>query len=145
MMPIRANIVGPSDVATRIKASIAASHSAALGSRVMYRPASSSVTSWRPRGKEIDSSKRRCQPRSAKVVDGIAQALHGEFDILRLQLAPVLDFGLVALFREALQVFRGKPPGGRALLGELLADERVLKHALLKRDQSVRAIRKTAT
>jgi len=30
MTPIRANIVGPPDVATRIKASIAACHSAAL-------------------------------------------------------------------------------------------------------------------
>jgi hypothetical protein len=39
MMPMRANIVGPPDVATRIKASIAACHSAALcsalGSLVM--------------------------------------------------------------------------------------------------------------
>jgi hypothetical protein len=42
MMPIRANIVGLPDVAARIKASIAACHSAvvcsALGSRVMYLP-----------------------------------------------------------------------------------------------------------
>src|SRR5881275_2674462 len=40
MTPIRANIVGPPDVATRIKASIAACHSAAwcsaFGSLVMY-------------------------------------------------------------------------------------------------------------
>src|SRR6266446_10964800 len=54
MIPMRANIVGPPDVATRIKASIAACHSWAscstLESRVMYLPASSSVTSWRPRG-----------------------------------------------------------------------------------------------
>src|SRR5437868_4357562 len=50
MTPIRANIVGPPDVATRIKASIAACHSAAawcsaFGSLVMYLPESASVTS----------------------------------------------------------------------------------------------------
>ena len=41
-----------------------------------------------------------------------------EFDILRLQVAPALDFGLVSLFREALKVFRGNT-GGRALPNEL--------------------------
>jgi hypothetical protein len=44
MMPMRAIIVGPPSVATRIKASMAACHSAAscsaFGSRVMYVPAS---------------------------------------------------------------------------------------------------------
>jgi len=68
MIPIRANIVGPPDVATRIKASIAACHSAvscsAFGSFVMYVPASSRVTRWRPRGSGIGSSKRRFQPRA---------------------------------------------------------------------------------
>ena len=56
MTPMRANIVGPPSVATRIKASIAACHSAArvlrfrqLGNVV---PASCSVTSWRRRGNE---------------------------------------------------------------------------------------------
>src|SRR5437660_12251731 len=99
MTPIRANIVGPPDVATRIKASIAACHSAAwcsaFGSLVMYLPGSASVTSWRPRGNGIGSSKRRFQPRSATGVDRHAQALHGDFDILRLQVAPALDLGLV--------------------------------------------------
>jgi len=42
MMPMRANIVGPPDVATRIKAPIAACHSwascSAFGSFVMYSP-----------------------------------------------------------------------------------------------------------
>jgi hypothetical protein len=60
---------GPPDVATRISASIAACHSgascSAFGSFVMYLPASSSVTSWRPRGSVIGSSKGRFQPRSA--------------------------------------------------------------------------------
>jgi hypothetical protein len=45
MMPIRANNVGPPEVATRIKAYIAACHSwascSAFGSFVMYLPASS--------------------------------------------------------------------------------------------------------
>src|SRR5258707_4159279 len=111
MMPMRENIVGPPDVATRIKASIAACHSAAscsdFGSFVMYLPASSRVTSWRPRGKGIDSSKRRCQPRSAKVVDGIAQALHGEFDIVQLKASPTFNFREVTVLREPLKVFRG--------------------------------------
>jgi hypothetical protein len=65
---MRANIVGPPDVATRIKASIAACHSgascSAFGSFVMQLPASSSVTSWRPRGSGIGSSNLRFQPRS---------------------------------------------------------------------------------
>jgi len=56
MMPIRASIVGPPDVATRIKACIAACHSgascSALGSLVMKVPASF-VTSSRPRGSGI--------------------------------------------------------------------------------------------
>jgi len=69
MTPIRANIVGPPDSATRIKASIAACHSAAscsaFGSRVMNLPASSSVTIWRPRGSGIGSSNRRGQPVSS--------------------------------------------------------------------------------
>ena len=51
--------------------------------------------SWRPRGNGIGSSKRRFQPRSATGVDRHAQALHGDFDILRLQVAPALDLGLV--------------------------------------------------
>jgi hypothetical protein len=49
--------------------SIAACHSAAscsaFGSFVMYLPASSRVTIWRPRGNGIGSSKGRFQPRSA--------------------------------------------------------------------------------
>jgi hypothetical protein len=68
MTPMRANIVGPPNVATRIKTSIAVCHSAAscsaFGSLVIWVPASSSVTSWRPRGNGIGSSNDRFQPRS---------------------------------------------------------------------------------
>ncbi len=92
----------------------------------MYLPGSASVTSWRPRGNGIGSSKRRFQPRSATGVDRHAQALHGDFDILRLQVAPALDLGLVAVFREAFEIFRSQLLGGRSLPGEFLADERVL-------------------
>jgi hypothetical protein len=66
MMPIRASIVGPPFVATRIKACIAACHSgascSAFGSFMMYLPASSSVTSSRPPGSGIGSSNGRFQP-----------------------------------------------------------------------------------
>jgi hypothetical protein len=58
---MRANIVGPPSVATRIKASIAACHSGAVcsdfGSLVIQVPTSSSVTSRRPRGHGIE-----CKP-----------------------------------------------------------------------------------
>jgi hypothetical protein len=54
-----------------------------------------------------------------------------ELDILRLQMAPALDFGLVPLFWKALEVFRGQLFGGRALSGEFLADERVSCHRAL--------------
>jgi hypothetical protein len=41
-------------------------------------------------GREATESDRQTgrQPRLAKVVDGIAQALHGEFDIVRLKVSP---------------------------------------------------------
>jgi hypothetical protein len=50
--------------------------------------------------------------------------------------APALDLGLVAVLREALEIFDGQLFGGRALLRELLADERVSGHAPLKRGLS---------
>ena|SRR5713101_6382477 len=43
---------------------------------------------------------------SAGAVDRFAQPFHCELDVLRLQLAPALDLGLVALFRKALEIFR---------------------------------------
>src|SRR5258708_4320891 len=66
MTPIRANIVGPPSVATRIRASVAVCDSSAscsaLGSFVMYSAASRSVMSWRPRAGGIGSSNGRFQP-----------------------------------------------------------------------------------
>jgi hypothetical protein len=49
--------------------------------------------------------------RLAAIIDWLAQPPHGELDILGLQLAPAFDLGQVTV------------PGGRALLGEFLADE----------------------
>jgi len=51
---------------------------------------------------------RRGEPNSesAGAVDRFAQPFHCELDVLRLQLAPALDLGLVALFRKALEIFR---------------------------------------
>src|SRR5258708_39763092 len=70
----------------------------------------------------IGSSNSRFQPRSVTGLDRLPQPLHGEFDILRLQVAPALELGLVPLVREALVIFPNCLPGGRALLCELLAD-----------------------
>ncbi len=50
----------------------------------------------------------------------------GELDILRLQMAPALDFSVVPFFREALEILRGQLFGGRALSREFFADERGL-------------------
>jgi hypothetical protein len=65
-----------------------------------------------------DSSRRR-PIRSG--IDRLAQPLHGEFDVLRLQVAPALDLGLVAVLREALKVFRRKLSGSHTLPGEFFA------------------------
>jgi hypothetical protein len=54
----------------------------------------------------------------APALDWLAQPLHGEFDILRLQVASALDFGLVPVLRKAMEIFRGQLLGGRALPGE---------------------------
>ena len=43
-------------------------------------------------------------------------------------MGPALDFGLVAVFREALEILNGQLSGGVAMLGELLADVRVSGH-----------------
>src|SRR5258706_5918878 len=80
----------------------------------------------------IGSSNSRFQQRSVTGLDRLAQPLHREFDALRLQMAPALDFGLVPLLWKALEIFRGQLPGGRALPGEFLADERVLGHDTIK-------------
>jgi hypothetical protein len=59
-------------------------------------------------------------------LDRLPQPLHGEFDILRLQLAPAFYLSPLAVLREALQVFRDQPSGCRALLGVFLVDVRSL-------------------
>jgi hypothetical protein len=68
MTPMRAIIVGPPCSATRSSTSIAVCHSSiccsAFGSFWIYLPASSRVTSWRPRGSGIGSSNGRFQPRA---------------------------------------------------------------------------------
>jgi hypothetical protein len=56
----------------------------------------------------IGSSNSRFQPRSVTALNRLAQPLHRKFDILRLQLAPALDLGLVPLFWEALEILRGQ-------------------------------------
>jgi hypothetical protein len=87
----------------------------------------------------IGSSNERFQPRSATMVDGLAEPLHCEFDVVRLEVAPALDFGEVMVLRKPLKVFRGEPSGGVTQSGELFADVRVSGHAPLKRGQSGRA------
>ncbi len=52
----------------------------------------------------------------------LAQPLHRELDILRLQMAPALDFGLVSIFWEALEIFRGQLFGGCSLAREFFAE-----------------------
>ena len=54
------------------------------------------------RGKQRDSN-RRIQRRSADIIDGIAQALHSELDVIGLKVAPALNLGEVAAFREPLK------------------------------------------
>jgi hypothetical protein len=75
------------------------------------------------------------------MVNGFAEPLHGEFDILRLQMAPALYLGLVPVLGESLEIFLGHLSGGRALPGELLADVWVSGHALLKRGRARHANR----
>jgi hypothetical protein len=58
---------------------------------------------------------RRFQPRSTTGFDRLAQPLHGEFDVLRLQIALALDFGHVPIFREALKILEGECSGGVGL------------------------------
>jgi len=93
-----------------------------------HRRHACNVTSKRPRGNGMGSSNARFQPRSATGLDRLAQPLHRELDILRLQKAPTLDLGLIAALGEALKVFRSVLTGRIAILGELLADEEVSWH-----------------
>jgi hypothetical protein len=56
----------------------------------------------------------------------------GELDVVGLEVAPALDFRLVAVLREALKVFRGDLFSRDALSGELLADKRISGHRTIK-------------
>jgi hypothetical protein len=47
-------------------------------------------------------------------IDWFAQLLQSELDIVRLQMAPALDLGLVSILREALKIFRSELSGGCA-------------------------------
>ena len=81
----------------------------------------------------IGSSNSRFQPRStigplATILDRLPQPLHSELDILRLQLAPAFDLSPIARLGEALEIFLGMFPGGRALAGEFFTNERVSGH-----------------
>jgi hypothetical protein len=61
------------------------------------------VPNQQPPDKNNGGGKGFPGPGSAPALDRLPQALHGEFDILRLQMAPALDLGLVPLLREALK------------------------------------------
>jgi hypothetical protein len=58
----------------------------------------------------------------------LAQPLHCEFDIERLQGAPTLDFRLISILRVALEIILGPLRGGRVHHGEFLTDEGILGH-----------------
>jgi hypothetical protein len=38
------------------------------------------------------------------MADGLAERLHGEFDVVRLEVTPALDFGEVTVLRKSLKV-----------------------------------------
>ena len=54
----------------------------------------------------------------------------------RLQIAPAFDSCLISILGVALEIFLGELSGGRALPSELLANEGIFGHALLKREFS---------
>jgi hypothetical protein len=58
-------------------------------------------------------------------IDRLAQPLHREFDIRRLQMAPAFHFGLISVLWKSFEVFFGQFPRGRSFTGELLPDEGV--------------------
>jgi hypothetical protein len=49
---------------------------------------------------------------SAGALDRLPQPPHRKFDILRLQVAPALDLGLIPVLREAPEILRGQLFGG---------------------------------
>jgi hypothetical protein len=56
------------------------------------------------------------------------------------EMTPALNFCEVTVFREPLEIFRRVLSSGDTQSGELLADERVSGHALLKRSKGGQAI-----
>ena len=52
------------------------------------------------------------------LVEQFYDAMDKRVRLIRLQLAPALDLGLVPLFWEALEILRGQLSGGRALADE---------------------------
>src|SRR5258706_15196877 len=70
----------------------------------------SRVTSWRLRGSDIGSSNLRFHPRRS-ATDGLAQLLHREFDVLRLEMAPAFYLGLELLLEVSLEIFPYRLPG----------------------------------
>src|SRR5260370_9602146 len=68
----------------------------------------------------------------ATMLDRLSQAFHRKFDVGGLQLVPALDLGLVALLRDAFEIFGGQFPGGRALSGEFFADKRISWHRAIE-------------
>jgi len=76
---------------------------------------------------------------SSGALDRLPQPLHSELDIRRLQIAPAFELGLISVFWEAAEILCGQLPGARVLPGELLANEGISGHALLKRGRTARA------
>jgi hypothetical protein len=148
MTPMRANIVSPPDCRDKDQ----------RGATMGYAPRPSKERPQRglraiqpgPRkGRafrlSVLISNPECPCKAASVgFDRLAQPLHGKFDVLRLQMPPAFNLGLISVFRKAREILRGKLFGGGALPGELLANEGVFRHraagesghALLKRDLS---------
>jgi hypothetical protein len=60
----------------------------------------------------------------------LAQPLHGEFDIARLQLAPAFDLSLIAVLGLAFEILSCVLPGGRLLFCGFLAQVRAARHDL---------------
>ena len=58
----------------------------------------------------------------------LAQPLHREFDVLRLNLSPAIDLGLVPVFRESLKIFAGQLSRKGKVACELFSDVGIAWH-----------------
>ena len=76
---------------------------------------------------------------SSAAFDRLAQPLHCEFNVGRLQIAPAFDLCLISVFWEAPEILRGQLPGGGLFAGELFANEGIFGHAPLKRGPNLSA------